>query len=264
MASNPGDRSPKDMEKELREKAQLLLLADHFTALGLQRTATTDAVSRAFVQAAKTWHPDRAPANEEMRALFGKVFARLDVARATLSDASRRQRYLEELGPGKKAGPSERPASAMDVSAAEAQLEYKKAEALLKKNDVLGAAGHLQRATQLAPNNATYQAVLISLQAQKANTTKEQLAKLASDLDQLIGIDPKCERAFFHRGQIRKRLDRLEEANADFKRAHELDPSNVDAAREVRIFEMRKKTASQPPPPPEGGAAGFFRKLWKR
>jgi tetratricopeptide (TPR) repeat protein len=260
-----------DDSNALRDKAQLLLAADHYTALGLSRNASADAVGRAFVQAAKIWHPDRAPSkNEELRALFAKVFARLDLARATLSDPSRRARYLDELS-GHVKMPSDRPASSMEVSVAEATLEYRKADALLKKNDTARAEEHLRRACQLAPTNGTYHAVLISLQAQKPNVTKVELAKLAQNLDPLIDRDPKCERAFFVRGSIRKRLDRLAEANADFKRAAELDPNNLDATREVRIFEMRQANAAPKPkekaPTPEGGGGGgggFFKKLFKR
>ena len=253
-----------DQEKrrnELREAAHKLLSADHFVALAVSRTATPDEVRKAFVEAAKTWHPDRVPPGlEEARPLLAKVFARLELARATLSDPARRKPYVDELARPLTA------ATAGDISSAEATLEFRKAEALLKKHDAGGAESHLRRAVQLAPSNVEYQVLLVWLQA-KPDSTPARLRELTADLDRLIGRESASERAYFYRAQLRKRLDLLDMAHADFVRAAELNPSNVDAAREVRIYNMRKEKAQ--PAAKESASAGeavggFFKKLFKR
>ena len=75
-----------------------LLSLDYFAALDVPRTATADDVKKAFIEAVKAWHPDRVPPGlEEVKPLFGKVFARLELARATVSDPERRARYIAEL-----------------------------------------------------------------------------------------------------------------------------------------------------------------------
>jgi len=246
-----------DQEKRssaLRESAQKVLAADHFAALGVARTASPEAVKTAFLEAAKAWHPDRVPQGlEEVSPLFAKVFARLELARATLSDPSRRARYIEELAKPATA------ATAGDVSSAEAKLEFMKAEALLKKNDAAGAETHLRRAVHLAPSNVEYQVLLVWLQA-KPDVPLARLRELVADLDRLIAREATSERAFFYRGHLRKRLDLVKEAHADFVRAAALNPSNVDAAREIRIFKMRQEKA----PAPEAAQGGFFKRLFKR
>lgn len=250
--------------QELRERAQKLLALDYFAVLDVSRTATPDDVKKAFIEAAKAWHPDRVPPGlDEVRPLFGKVFARLELARATVSDPDRRARYIAELAKPTTA------ATSGDVSAAEAGLEFRKAEALLKKNDAAQAEQHLRRAVQLAPANAEYQVLLVWLQA-KPDTSPARLRELVTDLDRLLDRDPRSERAYFYRGQLQKRLDRTKEAMADFARAAELNPSNVDAVREVRIHKMRQERAGAGPaadksePAGEGGVGGFFKKLFKR
>jgi hypothetical protein len=50
---------------------------------------------------------------------------------------------------------------------------------------------------------------------------------------------------------LHKRLGNLHGAAKDFRQAADLNPRNVDALREVRLFEMRKGTGSIPPPPVE-------------
>lgn len=259
VTAEPSDRAA--FVKKQRERAQQLLASDHFVALGVARAANPTEVQRAFVEAVKTWHPDRVPAGlEELASLYAQVFGRLDAARATLTDATRKQRYIEELTtPAKRA-------SASDLSAAEAGLELKKAEVLLKKNDLAQAEHHLRRAVQLAPANVTAQTLLVWVQV-KPTTTPEELKRRVGELDRLIAVDATVERAFFFRAQLRKRLGLEKEAYADFVKASELDKNNIDAQREIRLYKMRQEKA------PESGAnqkdagegvGGFFKKLFKR
>ena len=256
---------PSDDDQDMkarRDRAQELLAQDHFQALGVARTAPPEEIQRAFFEVAKAWHPDRVPRGlEELKPLFAQVFGRLDVARATLTDPARRARYIEELSrPARRAAPA-------DTAAAEAGVELKKAEALLKKNDVTTAERHLRRAVQLAPALVEPHALLIWLQAKPASTM-EEVKKLVGDFDALIGRDDSSARARFFRGQLRKRLGLDKEANADFVRASELDPSHIDAQREVRLHRMRAEK-SAPSRTNDGasggeGVSGFFRKLFKR
>jgi len=244
--------------KELRESAQKLLALDYFSVLGVGRGASPDDVKKAFLEAAKAWHPDRVPPGlEEVRPLFGKVFARLELARATVSDPQRRARYIEEL-----AKPAGAAASASEMAAAEAKLEFQKAEALLKKNDAVQAEVHLRRAVHLAPGNAEFQVLLVWLQA-KPDSTIGRLRELVTDLDRLVDRVPQSERVYFYRAQLKKRLDLTKEAMADFARAADLNPNNVEAIREVRLHKMRQEKAS-PAAKESESALGFFRKLFKR
>ena len=246
--------------KELRESAQKLLALDHFSALGVGRTASPDEVKKAFIEAVKAWHPDRVPLGlEELRPLFAKIFARLELARATVSDPQRRARYIEDL-----AKPTGGAATATDMASAEATLEFRKAEGMLKKHDPVQAEAHLRRAVQMAPGNVEYQVLLVWLQA-KPNSTVGRLRELVTDLDRLLDRDPQSERAYFYRAQLKKRLDLVKEAMADFARAADLNPNNVDAVREVRLYKMRQEKAAPAAAAPEGeGVGGFFRKLFKR
>jgi len=244
--------------KELRESAQKLLALDHFATLGVSRTATPDEVKKAFIDAAKSWHPDRVPQGlDEVRPLFAKVFARLELARVTISDPAQRARYIEELAKPETA------ASAKDISSAEAGLELRKAEGMLKKNDAVAAERHLRRAVQLAPSNVECQVLLVWLQA-KPDSSAERLRELVVDLDRLIARDAESKRAYYFRGMLQKRLDQTKKAMADFARAVELDPHNLDAARELRIFKMRQERAEPAKAGSPEGVGGFFRKLFKR
>lgn len=253
--------SPQKRLGELTAEGERLLGVDYFVALGVARTASVEEIKNAFIEAAKKWHPDRVPDGAEaLRPLFMKVFGRLDMARATLSDHTRRARYVEELSKPQVA------ATTGDVAAAEAALEFKKAEVLFKRNENAAAEIHLRRAAQLAPSNVDYQAILIAMKATPAMSA-DGLRAILMDLDRLIARDDKCERAFVERAQIRKRLGLLREANADFVRAADLNPRNVDALREIRLYNFRqekKATQEGAPKSQKPDVIGFFRRLLKR
>lgn len=244
--------------KELRESAHKLLALDHFAALGISRTATPDEVKKAFIDAVKSWHPDRVPQGlDEVRPLFAKVFARLELARSTIADPARRAQYILDLAKPDTA------ASAQDISSAEAGLELRKAEGMLKKNDTAAAERHLRRAVQLAPGNVECQVLLVWLQA-KPDSTVDRLRGLVGDLDRLIARDPESKRGYYFRGMLQKRLDETKKAMADFTKAMSLDPQNLDAAREVRLYKMRQEKAEPTKGDASEGVGGFFRKLFKR
>ena len=239
-----------------------MLAQDYFALFGLPKTASAEDVKRAFVAAAKQWHPDRTPAGlEDLRSVFAEVFARLDEARQILSDAAKRQAYLAEGAPP--------PASQTKIPAGattEAQLEYRKAEAFLKRSDLAQADQHARRAVQLAPKNHDFQAMLLWIQASKPDATPERLRGVLADLDKICAKDETCERAFHYRGTIRKRLDMIPQAMSDFTKAAELNPHNVDAAREVRLYRMRQEGTKEKDKDGDGDAGGlgsFFKKLFK-
>ena len=64
-------------------------------------------------------------------------------------------------------------------------------------------------------------------------------------LDRAILDVPSSDRARFYRGMVLKLAGRLEAAIKDFREVTAMNPKNVDAAREVRIYNMRNDNASK-------------------
>lgn len=74
----------------------------HYDVLGVERTADTDKIRRAYLAAARKWHPDRfagRPADDSARA--ETAMRRVNEAWATLGNAESRRRYdLEAFDDG--------------------------------------------------------------------------------------------------------------------------------------------------------------------
>jgi molecular chaperone DnaJ len=62
---------------------------DHYTFMGVARTATSDEIQKAYRKLAKTYHPDRNPGDKEAEANFKLLSAAYEV----LSDPTKRAEY---------------------------------------------------------------------------------------------------------------------------------------------------------------------------
>jgi DnaJ-like protein len=258
------------LKAKILERADQITSQNYFQMLGLGEDASSDAVQRAFVGLAKVWHPDRLPAAlADVKDACSKVFSHLTSAHATLTEPKRRQDYMTLLKEG-GATPDDQ---VKIQNILEAATEFQKAEILLKRNGADPQAYDLvKRATSMDPDQVDYIALLAWLDAQKPEwLSREKTLEKVAVLDGCIRRSTNCERAYFYRGMLYKRIDESRKAVADFKKVSELNPRNLDAIREVRLHNMRGGSKGPPPPgsvpgvrasKPEPG--GLFGKLFKK
>lgn len=257
-------------KREIQDKAAAMDKEDYFALLGVTRETPSGDIQKAFFALAKKWHPDRVPpALSDVKDLCAKVFARMSEAHQTLTDPTKRAKYES----ARKSGGDDSPeAQAQVVAILEAATNFQKAEICLKRNDFKQAEELCKKAIAVEPNQADYVTMMAWLQAQKPQKQDTgSLQAVVLELTRAIGISQACERAFFYRAQLLKRLGQEAQAIKDFKRAIELNPRNVDAQREVRLYNMRGGDKARPgasaAPGSKGGKAeggGLFGKLFKK
>jgi tetratricopeptide (TPR) repeat protein len=248
-------------KKEILDKANGIEKEDYFAVLGVTRETPTSEIQRSFFALAKKWHPDRVPAVlADVKDVCAKVFSRMSEAHQTLMDPQKRAKYEMTLrGDGDDSAESQ----AKVVAILEAATNFQKAEICLKRNDTKQAEEFCKKALDVDPNQADYVAMMAWLQSlkpvkQDSASTQEQVVELT----RAISISQACERAFFYRAMLLKRLGDEARAIKDFKRAVELNPRNVDAQREVRLYNMRGGGPTKPGGKKEEG--GIFGKLFKK
>jgi curved DNA-binding protein CbpA len=258
---------------EIERRAQTIDNEDFFQILGLTRETPPDQIRNAYFALAKTWHPDRVPPElSEVKPLVARVFARISDAFQNLNDATKRKDYLERLNAGGGAhDDDEKIARVVDAA-----MEFQKAEILQKKNDLAGAETLANSCVLADPEQPEYLALLVWIQAQRRGDpqgmregqTSPHFDDLIKLLDGVLAKEPSYERAIYYRGVLLKRSGRHDKAMRDFKKAVELNPKNIDAVREVRLHDMRRRTqaaAPKPKPDPGGGdGGGLFGKFFKR
>jgi curved DNA-binding protein CbpA len=232
----PGvDLTPELAERrnQIIERAATIVDEDYFSVLGIPRSSPPEAAQQAFMTLAKAWHPDRlAPQLFDVRDLASKVFARMSEARAVLNDPNARAEYALSLRQVARSTPS----AALGVNA---PLEFQKADHQFRRKSYAEALQHCQRAHEADPSNADYLALLTWIRIEKDGPANANAARHLEALDRAVKLNDRCERAHFYRGTLLKRLGKPDKAYLDFKDVTEINPNNIDAAREVLFYKKR-------------------------
>jgi curved DNA-binding protein CbpA len=222
---------------EVLDRASLIDRSDYFNMLDIARDATREQVGAAYFALAKRWHPDRLPPElAPVKDACARVFARMSEAHATLGDDEKRKRYMRLLADGSGSPESQETVAKV----VEAATNFQKAEVLFRRGDNAQAEAFARKAIEADATQADYHAFLAWLVAVKPESqSREKTLECIAMLDKAIGLSVKCERAHFWRAMLYKRLGKNDLAFLDFRRAAELNPRNIDAAREVRLHQMR-------------------------
>lgn len=245
------------LKTKILERAEQITAQNFFQMLGVEKDAAPEACQKAFFALAKVWHPDRLPpALADVKDACSKVFTHITEAHATLTDPKRRQDYMTLMKDG-GATPDDQ---AKIQTILEAATEFQKAEILMKRNPTDAQVFDLvKRAVSLDPDQVDYMALYTWLEAQLPQwQSKEKTQEKIAILDKCLQKNPNCERAYFYRAMLHKRNEDNKKAIQDFKKVADMNPRNLDAAREVRLYNMRG--GSKAPPPPGTTAPGTSRK----
>jgi hypothetical protein len=213
----PSKESPEAEVLRLEIASLLEQLSDlnHYDALDLKEDAKPGDIKRAYLQAAKKFHPDalaRLGLNDE-RDDAARVFGRIAEAFETLADDNKRAAY--------DAGGSDEPE--IDTARlAQAETSFRKGEILLHMGNFQGALDYLEPAVDLWPEEPAYQCALgWALYKQPTPDTvraRAHLEKAASQSTDDAVI-------LFRLGVVLRSAGETKEANELLARARELEPS---------------------------------------
>jgi curved DNA-binding protein CbpA len=233
-----------EKRRQLQQLFQSYEPMDFYQLLGVERDATKDQILAAFFQLAKQYHPDKLGAElADIRDASGRFFSRLTEAQQTLSDQTMRVQYDRQLANGSSAIDSEQEQILVVVHAA---TSFQKAEVLFKKRMLAAAELEAKRAHESDPSQADYLALLAWIQANKPDS-EQQLPQILDRLNQALRMSPESEKIHFYRGQVLARLGRQREALADYRVVVSKNPHHIEAQREIRLWEMRRKGQESAP-----------------
>ena len=244
--------------EEIRQRVEAIEKQSYYEILGVDVEAANSTIQTAFFQLARTWHPDRIGDDlADVRDLATKVFSRMSEAHATLTDAERRTEYDRVLKEGGGTAQEQDQINAI-VKAASA---FQKAEILLKRGKLAEAEVEAKAAYEGDRSQPEYGALYAWIRAQLLDPGDERgFAELVRIADQAVEREKEHARIRFYRGMVLMRAGRPNKAIRDFRFVVERDPRNVDAQREIRLHNMRKRSSSNPPPPKEGLLGRLFKK----
>jgi len=228
----------------------------HYELLGLPVDATQEQIAQAFPSLARRWHPDRlSPEYADLRDAVTRVFARMTEASRVLGNPVTRKPYDEGLGM-LDAGQQEQEQVALVLRSAEA---FQKAEILLRKRDLEGAEQLARLAHEGDPDQPEYAALYAWIRSRRPDATEEDIALSLGMLKKAIAKQVNNVKIHYYLACVLKAAGQSAAALREFRHVAENDPSNVEAAREIRLHDMRRANSKQPP-----GDPGLFGKIFKR
>lgn len=203
------------LRAEIAELHASLRDRNHYELLGLARDAEPGAIRRAYVAAAKRFHPDAVARAglADLRSAAEAVFARIAEAHEVLGDPARRRDYDAVLDGG-----------AEDLDTArlvQAESLYRKAEILLRAGNFAGALEFLRPCVALWPEDATYQSALGWSLYKKAPSDPKAARE---HLEKAIVLDAEDAIAHFRLGMVLRALGEEENAATMLAKARRLDP----------------------------------------
>ncbi len=244
---------------DITQRYQHIEDMNYFEALGIDLKSSPEDAAAAYMKLVKVWHPDRLP--PALSALIEHsrvIFRYLTEAYETLTSENKRAEYLELVGSGAASPAEQRRLLALLDSVTEVQ----RASVLLQQRSFEEALFHAKNAVELAPQDADAHVILAwalyNIHGQSsAPPFEEMLRSLNLALDQ----NERHERAHYYKGMVLKRMGKIREALGHFKLSAQINPHNVEAAREIRLADMRKQSQLPSKTPVKGS---LLDKLFKK
>jgi tetratricopeptide (TPR) repeat protein len=256
----PPEGLPAELLERWREIVSLGKRIENMTYYEMLQVDThtqPNEVKEAFFTFAKKWHPDRLPdALKPLKPLVETVFACVNEAHQCLIDEERKAHYARSVKEGGGTPAAER----LMQQILDAAMAYQKVEVLVRKRDYDQALALLDRIVAMHNDEADYHAMNAWILLQKHPTKEAPLEEIIASAEAGMKIDPKHERANFCKGLALKRMGKEYEALRYFRAAAEINPGNVEAAREVHLFEMRKQREDKKTPSESGLLSKWFKK----
>lgn len=236
----PGGARPDPLEWRLNAKLAQCERRDLYGLLEVDHSAPTALIQAAYVKLAKVWHPDRLPpAMAHRKDDVTRLFARLSEARRALCDPEERARYDHE----QTTGESE---EASVVRVVDAANEFRKAELLARRNDFTAAIPHAEAAYKNDEEQAEYAALFAYVVVQSGVPLEpKRLNELVELVENAVSRDAENVRIRLYRAFVLKRAGRIEDAQRDFRFVARNERHNVDAMREIRLYNLRRDKEKQ-------------------
>ncbi|MCP4599535.1 MAG: DnaJ domain-containing protein [Proteobacteria bacterium] len=243
----------------IMEKAADIASQNYYEMLGLPSKSSTDDVQKAYFRMVKEYHPDKIPRAlvDDLKDTLQYIFSNLSEAHATLIDPDSRKEYEDAIEEGEKRT-SMAPSKSEEAEvrdALQAENLFQKALVFLRRGQLDKAEECIDKARKLNSTEGEYLALWAHLQG----TARPKDAKVDDLIDALrraLDTNPKSERINLYLAQLLKRIDHEAQARLHFEKVLETNSRNIEAARELRLMEMRKKKDQEKP---QGILKRFFK-----
>jgi len=220
---------------------------DAFDLLGLQESATLEAIQEGFLRFSRRFAPwsFETPELATLREKAEDLFVAGGMAFGELCDVERRnaliQRRANLRAQREKTPEADRFAIKSDLL--DSELQFKKGKALMNAGRYREALMQLQFAYDCDPQNSTYRAELAYCRFLEMPTAEAKNS--LAELKETMRIDPKSGLAVFYSGEIHGELGEIDEAEEHLQRAIRMmspDRRPIEALKALQARKSKKRS----------------------
>jgi len=239
---DPEKRQDEVLEAYLKYRKQ-----DAFDLLGLQESATLEAIQEGFLRFSRRFAPwsFETPELATLREKAEDLFVAGGMAFGELCDVERRnaliQRRANLRAQREKTPEADRFAIKSDLL--DSELQFKKGKALMNAGRYREALMQLQFAYDCDPQNSTYRAELAYCRFLEMPTAEAKNS--LAELKETMRIDPKSGLAVFYSGEIHGELGEIDEAEEHLQRAIRMmspDRRPIEALKALQARKSKKRS----------------------
>ena len=238
MAEDSSLYSDNEFSKRVVEFHSTLSDKDFYGVLGVAEDAPQDEIRDSYYKLVKDFHPDvNQSIPGDIREKAQEIFTAINSAYETLSDSEKRKNYNseEEI--------TELKTQAQSIY--EAEVEFKRGIVLLVQRNYGEAASKLGEALKINPEESAYIGAYAWARFLSAEDKNGNVADMIGELTRAIDINPSIAENYYYLGSIQKSLGEIDKAEQNYAKALETDPEYIEAKRELRLINSRKKNSTK-------------------
>ncbi len=226
--------------------------ANPFEILGVEVQADTGTCRKAYLDLVKRYHPDRLPpeSSPKLKALAEALFAKINEAHSTATDAEKRAEYEAKIELERQGGMEQ------IEKTLEAEMLIPQAKMALNRRHFKAAHEIYLKIIEVLPKDgellADFAYCKVMQLIEGKIPYKSKVPEFVKDIERALKLRSNYAQAYYYRGMILKLEGQTDKALQDFDQALSLDSSLTEAASESRLLRTRKDSS--------GKGGGFFGK----
>ena len=222
--------------ERMQATAHRIRYLNHFQLLRVRAAEGKEGLKKAYLEAARTYHPDRyAGRPERLVDLASMILEQYQEAYETLAKEKRRKKYLLSLSKDEFESSG---ASEVDIhDPVRASIYWKEGQRFLNAGKWAEAETNLRDSLRFDSSKPEVHAalgwVMYKAEPKRNRDTAAEMIRRAVDMDN------NCDRAHYYLGMLSKEGGNDTKAELFFSRAVAANSGNIEAARELRLLQKR-------------------------
>lgn len=229
-----------DLRKSILKKYIQVHSHNYFEILEIPKTKDKKDIKQAFMKMAKIYHPDRYfhKLDEKCNDYVKEIFQKLNqVYHELLNNISETEKDTVKAPPAASCSKEEQE----NERVARSEHFFEKGMTLYRQGDLEGAQRALVSAIQVSPKETEYHIQLGLIFMEGSDAEPNQLDLAESAFSYAMNLSARDARPYFYLGCVYKVRNDFDRSEQMFCRALERNPKYIDAMREIRLINMRKK-----------------------